>query len=39
MTVPDDSDYFVKLDIRDLADGAVTIGWRDHEGDLLIATD
>ncbi|WP_392959796.1 PQQ-binding-like beta-propeller repeat protein [Streptomyces sp. LN245] len=39
MTTPDDSDYFEKLDILDTADGAVSIGWRDGEGDLLIATD
>ncbi|WP_369249194.1 PQQ-binding-like beta-propeller repeat protein [Streptomyces sp. R41] len=39
ITVPDDYDYFVKLDVRDIADGAVSIGWRDDEGDLLIATD
>ncbi|GGN95306.1 hypothetical protein GCM10011579_095740 [Streptomyces albiflavescens] len=39
MTAPDDYDYFVKLDIVDVADGAVSIGWRDGEGDLLIATD
>ncbi|MFE7155191.1 PQQ-binding-like beta-propeller repeat protein [Streptomyces sp. NPDC057636] len=39
MTAPDDYDYFVKLDILDIADGAVSIGWRDGEGDLLIATD
>ncbi|MHB9847665.1 PQQ-binding-like beta-propeller repeat protein [Streptomyces krungchingensis] len=39
MTVPDDYDYFVKLDILHIADGAVSIGWRDGEGDLLIATD
>ncbi|WP_327429498.1 outer membrane protein assembly factor BamB family protein [Streptomyces sp. NBC_01236] len=39
MTAPDDSDYFGKLDILDTADGAVSIGWRDGWGDLLIATD
>jgi hypothetical protein len=39
MTAPDDSDYFGKLDILDTADGAVSIGWRDGGGHLLIATD
>ncbi|MER5402274.1 PQQ-binding-like beta-propeller repeat protein [Streptomyces sp. NPDC002599] len=39
MTTPDDFDYFEKLDILHTADGAVSIGWRDGEGDLLIATD
>jgi len=39
MTAPDDSDDFEKLDILDTADGAVSIGWRDSYGDLLIATD
>jgi outer membrane protein assembly factor BamB len=39
MTAPDDSDYFGKLDILATADGAVSIGWRDGEGHLLIATD
>ncbi|WP_369263504.1 PQQ-binding-like beta-propeller repeat protein [Streptomyces sp. R35] len=39
MTAPEDYDYFEKLDILDTADGAVSIGWRDGEGDLLIATD
>ncbi|WP_435226636.1 hypothetical protein [Streptomyces sp. Tue6028] len=38
MTVPDDYDSFVKLDILDAADGALSVGWRDGEGDLLIAT-
>ncbi|WP_326784834.1 PQQ-binding-like beta-propeller repeat protein [Streptomyces sp. NBC_00151] len=38
MTTPDDPDYFEKLDILNTADGAVSIGWRDGEGDLLIAT-
>ncbi|MFG2662599.1 hypothetical protein, partial [Streptomyces sp. NPDC048425] len=35
-TVPDDSG---ELDVRDTGDGAVSIGWRDHEGDVLIAAD
>ncbi|WP_028805543.1 PQQ-binding-like beta-propeller repeat protein [Streptomyces sp. 142MFCol3.1] len=39
MTTPDDYDYFVKLAVVDIADGAVSIGWRDGEGGLLIATD
>ncbi|MFD4947040.1 PQQ-binding-like beta-propeller repeat protein [Streptomyces sp. NPDC058409] len=39
MTVPDDSDHFVKLDVLDVADGATSIGWRDDDGDLLIAAD
>ncbi|MEV8433119.1 PQQ-binding-like beta-propeller repeat protein [Streptomyces chartreusis] len=39
MTTPDDYDHFVKLDVLDVADGAVSIGWRDSQGDLLIATD
>lgn len=36
MTVPDDSG---ELDVRDIDDGAVSIGWRDHEGGMLIAMD
>lgn len=39
MTTPDDYDYFVKLDIGDIADGTMSIGWRDDQGDLLIAMD
>ncbi|MFE1288127.1 PQQ-binding-like beta-propeller repeat protein [Streptomyces sp. NPDC058751] len=39
MTAPDDHDYYDKLDILDIADGAVSIGWRDGTGDLLVATD
>ncbi|MGW2080621.1 outer membrane protein assembly factor BamB family protein [Streptomyces sp. NPDC001939] len=36
MTVPDESR---ELDVRDTGDGAVSIGWHDNEGDVLIATD
>ncbi|WP_329580906.1 outer membrane protein assembly factor BamB family protein [Streptomyces sp. NBC_01361] len=36
MTVPDESRG---LDVRDIGDGAVSIGWRDDEGGVLIATD
>lgn len=36
MTVPDESK---QLDVRDIGDGAVSIGWRDDEGGVLIATD
>ncbi|MFE7790654.1 PQQ-binding-like beta-propeller repeat protein [Streptomyces sp. NPDC057460] len=40
MTVPDESDdYFAKLDVGDVADGAIGISWRDDRGDLLIVTD
>lgn len=39
VTVQDDYDYFVKLDVQDIAGGALSIGWRDSQGDLLIATD
>ncbi|GAA5030507.1 hypothetical protein GCM10023335_70920 [Streptomyces siamensis] len=39
MTAPDDSDDFGKLDVLDTGDGAVSIGWRDGGGDLLVATD
>ncbi|WP_345654875.1 outer membrane protein assembly factor BamB family protein [Streptomyces siamensis] len=39
MATLDDDDYFEKLDVLDVADGAVSIGWRDGAGDLLIATD
>ncbi|MEU1200317.1 hypothetical protein ABZ446_29395 [Streptomyces sp. NPDC005813] len=39
MTAPDDSDDFGKLDVRDIGDGAVSIGWRDDDGDLLVAMD
>lgn len=39
LTAPDDDDHFVKLDVLDAADGAVSIGWRDGEGTLLIAMD
>ncbi|MHC3475563.1 hypothetical protein ACYF6T_43850 [Streptomyces sp. 7R007] len=38
MTAPDDSDAFDRLDVLDTADGAVSIAWRDHSGDLLIAS-
>lgn len=36
MTVPDESR---ELDVRDIGDGAVSIGWRDDEGGVLIAAD
>ncbi|MEU1203292.1 PQQ-binding-like beta-propeller repeat protein [Streptomyces sp. NPDC005813] len=36
MTVPDESRG---LDVRDIGDGAVSVGWRDHEGGILIAMD
>ncbi|MGD1221721.1 PQQ-binding-like beta-propeller repeat protein [Streptomyces krungchingensis] len=36
MTVPDESR---ELDVRDIGDGAVSIGWRDSGGDVLIAAD
>ncbi|AWE50257.1 hypothetical protein DC008_11340 [Streptomyces nigra] len=39
MTAPDETDDFEKLNVRDTADGAVSISWRDGSGDLLIATD
>ncbi|MET9890376.1 PQQ-binding-like beta-propeller repeat protein [Streptomyces sp. NPDC006465] len=39
MTARSDSGYFGKLDIFDIADGALSIGWRDGGGRLLIATD
>lgn len=39
MTARDDGDGFMTLDIRDIADGAVSISWRVEEGGMLIATD
>ncbi|MFC9501246.1 hypothetical protein [Streptomyces sp. NPDC056982] len=36
MTVPDESR---ELEVRDTGDGAVSIGWYDNEGDVLIAAD
>ncbi|MEU1501774.1 PQQ-binding-like beta-propeller repeat protein [Streptomyces sp. NPDC005732] len=36
LTVPDESKG---LDVRDFGDGAVSIGWRDDEGGVLIAAD
>jgi hypothetical protein len=36
VTVPDEER---ELDVRDVADGAVSIGWRDDDGGVLIATD
>lgn len=35
VTVPDEER---ELDVRDVADGAVSIGWRDDDGGVLIAT-
>ncbi|WP_369263492.1 PQQ-binding-like beta-propeller repeat protein [Streptomyces sp. R35] len=37
MTADDETADYEKLVIGDIADGAVSIGWRDHGGDLLIA--
>ncbi|MEU9139308.1 hypothetical protein AB0D33_25680 [Streptomyces sp. NPDC048404] len=39
MTAPDESDYFGKVDILDIADGAVSLGRRDDGVRRLIATD
>ncbi|MFE5023235.1 hypothetical protein ACFRAO_07910 [Streptomyces sp. NPDC056656] len=38
MTTRDD-DGDMTLDVRDIADGAVSISWRVEEGGMLIATD
>ncbi|WP_329579525.1 outer membrane protein assembly factor BamB family protein [Streptomyces sp. NBC_01361] len=39
MTARADGDGFMTLDVRDIADGAVSISWRVEEGGMLIATD
>ncbi|MFD5632740.1 hypothetical protein ACFWJM_01125 [Streptomyces sp. NPDC127077] len=39
MKAPDASDDDMELDILDIADGALSIGWRGGGGGLLIAFD